>query len=99
MALPFTLYIAFTVLAMMNVITGIFVESSLATARVSKDAELLNSMCALFLNTDKDRSGMISWEEFAGKLQDPDMARCFRLLGIDLTRRVRIQEREEAPRL
>lgn len=85
MALPFTLYIAFTVLAMMNVITGIFVESSLATARVSKDAELLNSMCALFLNTDKDRSGMISWEEFAGKLQDPDMARCFRLLDIELS--------------
>jgi len=83
MAIPVALYIAFTVLAMMNVITGVFVESALSAARSSKDAELRNKMHMLFKRTDTDASGMISWDEFAGHLEDKDMARCFRLLDID----------------
>lgn len=82
-ALPFVLYISFAILAMMNVITGVFVESALSIARRSKDAELHDHMRFLFLRTDKDGSGMICWEEFAEMLQDPEMAQGFQLLDID----------------
>jgi len=85
LAIPFALYIAFMLLAMMNVITGVFVESSLSAARGAKDAELRNQMRVLFRSTDKDRSGMISWEEFASQLEEQDMARCFQLLDIDIS--------------
>ena len=36
-ALVFALYIAFAVLAMMNVVTGVFVESALGSAREERD--------------------------------------------------------------
>merc|ERR1712176_1300937 len=42
-----------------------------------------NQMRILFLRTDADHSGMVSWDEFWNKLRDPDMLRCFKLLDID----------------
>jgi hypothetical protein len=82
-ALPFCFYIAFTVLAMLNVITGIFVESALTAARSSKDAEVQFQMRRLFLRIDADSSGFVSWEEFNDMLVEPSMLRCFKLLGVD----------------
>jgi hypothetical protein len=83
MAIPFAMYIGFTLLAMMNVITGIFVDQALDTAKSSKDMDLRSHMRILFLQTDKDSSGVLSWEEFDSKLEDADMVRCFKMLDID----------------
>lgn len=83
LAIPFSLYIAFTVLAMMNVITGIFVDTSVSMGRQSRDQEVKSQMRLLFERTDADGSGMISWEEFATHVREPDMLRCFKLLDID----------------
>jgi hypothetical protein len=75
------LYIAFTVLAMLNVITGIFVESALTAARASKDMEVQIQMRRLFLRIED--AGMICWTDFSDMLTEPDMLRCFKLLDID----------------
>jgi len=85
LAFVFSFYIAFAVLAMMNVITGVFVESALLTAKEDKEAHLLNHVRVLFDKTDSDRSGTISWEEFSIKLSDPNMIKYFKVLDIDMS--------------
>jgi hypothetical protein len=48
MAVLFCLYIAFAMLAVLNVVTGVFVESALLTAKADRDAELLNQLRRVF---------------------------------------------------
>merc|ERR1719491_1999375 len=70
---------------MMNVITGVFVESALSAAKNLKDIELRDKMRSMFLQADADESGLISWEEFSKHLQDRTMERCFELLDMDIS--------------
>jgi len=83
LSLVFAAYIAFSVLAMMNVVTGVFVESALASARADREAEVVNQVRRLFQVTDRDSSGSISWEEFCAALDDDDMSRFMKSLDID----------------
>lgn len=80
----FAFYIAFCVFAMMNIVTGVFVESALETARKDKDLMLLQSVKHLFTKTDKDGSGDISWEEFQDQLHTPEMTKYFEAIDLDL---------------
>jgi hypothetical protein len=66
LGVAFAFYIAFAVFAMMNVVTGVFVESALVSARQDQDVELINCLSEVFNNTDadEDNDGMISREEF-----------------------------------
>lgn len=84
MGLVFAAYIAFAVLAMMNVVTGVFVESALATARADRESEVVSQVRRLFQITDRDSSGSISWEEFCFALDDEDMGRFMKTLDIDV---------------
>lgn len=62
--LVFVVYIAFSVLAMMNILTGIFVESAMRTAEAEKKYEITEAMQRLFDEADEDGSGSVSCEEF-----------------------------------
>jgi hypothetical protein len=79
----FALYIAFAVLAMMNVVTGVFVESALMTARHDKDVDLVNHLRDVFVNTDEQRTGNIGWDEFFKLCQDPQMESVFKAVDLD----------------
>jgi hypothetical protein len=80
----FLLYIAFAVLAMMNVVTAVFVENALATANSDKEQHLVAQLRELFVTADEDQSGMISWEEFERKLDDESMVKYFKALELDV---------------
>eukprot|EP00929_Paragymnodinium_shiwhaense_P019799 TRINITY_DN13390_c0_g1_i1.p1 TRINITY_DN13390_c0_g1~~TRINITY_DN13390_c0_g1_i1.p1 ORF type:complete len:726 (+),score=132.12 TRINITY_DN13390_c0_g1_i1:69-2180(+) len=69
----FVLYSAFSLFAMMNVVTGIFVESALSTAEAERKEQLLNQMRQLFIELDEDGSGAITEEEFEEQMKDPRM--------------------------
>eukprot|EP00927_Polykrikos_kofoidii_P062379 TRINITY_DN5718_c0_g1_i1.p1 TRINITY_DN5718_c0_g1~~TRINITY_DN5718_c0_g1_i1.p1 ORF type:complete len:897 (+),score=138.85 TRINITY_DN5718_c0_g1_i1:91-2781(+) len=83
LAVVFSIYICFAVLAMMNVITGVFVESAVTAAKADRDSEMLTRLHALFFKIDANRSGLITWEEFANWLDDPQMEHAFKALDID----------------
>merc|ERR1719393_81329 len=81
--LVFVFYIIFAVLAMMNVMTGVFVEAALAISKRDEDVYMVNHMKQLLKVTDKDDSGDISWEEFEEQLDNPDMLEYFKCIDVD----------------
>jgi len=81
----FAFYVAFAVLAMMNVVTGVFVESSLKTARDHHEAFLLSHAGNLFVDADLDDSGSVSWSEFQSCLDHPEMIQFFKSIDVDIT--------------
>lgn len=84
LAAVFVLYIAFAVLAMMNVVTGIFVESALQSTRADEEKEVRQQLQELFSNVDAGHDGLVCWEEFVQHLEKPDMMRCFESLGFNI---------------
>jgi hypothetical protein len=81
--LVFALYVALTVLAMMNIVMGIFVDSVMRTTDASKKRELIAKMKRLFEMSDQDGSGFLDWEEFEGQLQNPDMQHFLKEIDLD----------------
>jgi len=82
LVLAFVLYVAFAVVASMNVVMGVFVGSALAAAEDERKDILAQQMCQLFFDLDEDGSGEIDKEEFVRQMTSPKMQRF--LKGIDL---------------
>jgi len=72
-------YVAISVLAMMNVVTGVFVDSVLASAKADKEQFLLNNARELFKTSDEE----MDWEAFKGKIDMPQMIEFFRGIDVD----------------
>eukprot|EP00929_Paragymnodinium_shiwhaense_P026826 TRINITY_DN1586_c0_g1_i1.p1 TRINITY_DN1586_c0_g1~~TRINITY_DN1586_c0_g1_i1.p1 ORF type:complete len:731 (-),score=114.70 TRINITY_DN1586_c0_g1_i1:429-2621(-) len=81
--LVFAFYIIFAVLAMMNVMTGVFVEAALAISKRDEEVYMVNHMKQLLKITDVDDSGEVSWEEFQAQLDNPDMLEYFKCIDVD----------------
>jgi len=82
----FCVYIAFAVLAMLNVITGVFVESSLKSAKNDTDVFMISNVREAFKNACKqedDGSQGVSWEAFQGQLDQPHMQAYFKAIDVD----------------
>jgi len=89
------LYVAFTMLAVLNVITGAFVDNALQLASQQRDfqieeeietkEEYLRQIKALFKTIDEDGSGEVSRSEIREILEDGTLAAYFRVLGFDTT--------------
>lgn len=79
----FCLYIAFTVLALMNVVTGVFVESALQSAREDKDIYIVNHIRGLIEAMSLDEDGRIAWGQFEAQLSTPEMAEIFNFIDVD----------------
>eukprot|EP00747_Dinoflagellata_sp_TGD_P082645 gnl/TRDRNA2_/TRDRNA2_161771_c1_seq2.p1 gnl/TRDRNA2_/TRDRNA2_161771_c1~~gnl/TRDRNA2_/TRDRNA2_161771_c1_seq2.p1 ORF type:complete len:309 (+),score=54.66 gnl/TRDRNA2_/TRDRNA2_161771_c1_seq2:1-927(+) len=71
--LVFAFYIAFVVLALMNVVTGVFVESALKTQQEHEETTTMNSVDKIFREIDLDESGKMSWTEFEAQLAMKDV--------------------------
>jgi len=80
--LIFMSYIAFTVLALTNVVTGVFVEGALKSAKMEEEAVVLETLTRMFESCDSQNEGQISTEEFQARLQSDEMTRY--LLSIDV---------------
>jgi len=86
-------YIAFTMLAVLNVVTGVFVDNALESTKSQRDyqidkaKELTDDMIIqvrhFFNAIDTDRSGEISKEEMLFMLQDDDLAAFWNVIGFE----------------
>lgn len=83
-AFAFAAWMAFTLFALMNVITGVFVESAIRTANDDKKKLLIYQMGQWFLEADVDQSQTINWREFARHLENPKMERFLKTIDIDI---------------
>jgi voltage-gated sodium channel len=79
----FCLYIAFALLALMNVVTGVFVESAIDSANRDKEKYLVQIARDLFEKADPHQTGVITWSEFERQLEKPELQQYFKGLGVD----------------
>mmetsp|Transcript_102279 Transcript_102279/g.228487 ORF Transcript_102279/g.228487 Transcript_102279/m.228487 type:complete len:616 (-) Transcript_102279:75-1922(-) len=82
-AMVFAVYIGFTLLAMLNVITGIFVESVLKSAKADKDNFMVNNARELFQTLEDGIQTQMSWDVFESKLSTPQMEEFFKAIDVD----------------
>merc|ERR1712099_216867 len=75
---------AFAIFAVLNVITGVFVELSLTYANEDKKTSISTKIRDIFDNADSDHSGDISWSEFVSTyLRSDVMQEYLKELDID----------------
>jgi len=70
----FCCYIAFVIFALMNMLTGIFVDKALQSGQANKRRFLLEQVRKIFTDSDHVReTGTITWTDFQAHLQDPHL--------------------------
>lgn len=87
-------YIAFFTFAVMNILTGIFVDNAMKLCRPDdeeliieqrlQDADDIKELHRIVGAMDLDKTGMISREQFVALAQEEKIMRCFTTLGIDI---------------
>mmetsp|Transcript_55895 Transcript_55895/g.130584 ORF Transcript_55895/g.130584 Transcript_55895/m.130584 type:complete len:711 (-) Transcript_55895:53-2185(-) len=85
MGLVFAVYIAFAALAMLNVITGVFVESAMASAREENTVTVVSRMREIVAKMNIGESGRMTWGQFQGQLNNPIMEAYFKSLDLSVT--------------
>mmetsp|Transcript_73673 Transcript_73673/g.204879 ORF Transcript_73673/g.204879 Transcript_73673/m.204879 type:complete len:649 (+) Transcript_73673:54-2000(+) len=91
----FVFYIATMLVGIMNIITGLFVESAMHISRMDRDLGaqeeiersigLMSDLKALFREIDTDGYDTISYEQFEQHLRLPTVQAYFVRLGLDIT--------------
>jgi len=85
LSLVFVFYIAFSSLAMLNVVTGVFVDNVLECARKDKETFLINNVRELFSQLEGGVHGVMTWEVFESKLETEEMKAAFKAINVDLS--------------
>lgn len=94
MGTAFCIYIALCLFAMMNLVTGVFVDQAMRSVREDKDQVLAKRISQLFLTTTSGRNpsegppaggGEITWEDFEDKLQSGAMQEYFKQINVDIS--------------
>jgi len=90
----FMLYVAFAVFAVVNIVTGVFVDNAMSSSAQDKDVQLSDALDnnreytkALkntFEDLDDDNTGSISRGEFESKLNDEKVTAYFKTLNLDV---------------
>lgn len=78
----FSAFIAFALLALMNVVTGVFVQTALLSARQEEDAFMTSQIVSLFAMTERDSSETITWSEVEESLMNPATAKEWKSIGV-----------------
>jgi len=89
----FTLFITFVVFGLLNVLIGVFVQSTSAIAELDRDfvireemerkQSVMNQMRDLFKQVDDDNSGTVTWNELKASLNNPAVQGYFSLVQIE----------------
>jgi len=77
----FCCYITVSFFAMMNLVTGVFVESVTKTVREDKDSNMAFRISELFLHGDD--AAEITWAEFSEKMNSNAMQDYFRAIDVN----------------
>eukprot|EP00928_Gymnodinium_smaydae_P076260 TRINITY_DN59251_c0_g1_i1.p1 TRINITY_DN59251_c0_g1~~TRINITY_DN59251_c0_g1_i1.p1 ORF type:complete len:584 (+),score=120.08 TRINITY_DN59251_c0_g1_i1:76-1827(+) len=84
----FCFYIAFALFVMLNVVTGVFVDTAMIVAKEEADLQLASNLCRLFFSQDEGESNSnrdLSWEEFENKLKSPTLLTYFESIGVNVS--------------
>lgn len=84
MGVFFSAYVAFSVLAMMNVITGIFVDNAKTYAQQDKDSYVVRHVLNLFKQTDLNEKNAIDWKVFQAKLDTRELQELFEAVEVNV---------------
>jgi len=94
-AVMMVVFVGITILATMNIITGIFVAEAVETARMDQDMlvdthrvetrSALKRLRSLFEHIDKDNSGKIDFPRFEEEVGRDDVKVVFQTLGLDVS--------------
>eukprot|EP00929_Paragymnodinium_shiwhaense_P000565 TRINITY_DN100810_c0_g1_i1.p1 TRINITY_DN100810_c0_g1~~TRINITY_DN100810_c0_g1_i1.p1 ORF type:complete len:750 (-),score=171.96 TRINITY_DN100810_c0_g1_i1:106-2355(-) len=82
------LFIAFAILAVLNIVNGIFVAGSISRADEVKRLQMLAQARKLFKMLDQDGSGQISFDEIQDHLDAPAVHEYFKSLDVDVSEAV-----------
>jgi hypothetical protein len=93
-ALIYVLFIAFAVFAVLNVVTGVFVETAMQTAQHDVENLVLEEMLTrrqhfnmlrqIFSEVADEETGEMTWEDFSNSLENEFVLAFFRNLGLDM---------------
>jgi len=91
----FLFYTCFSIFAVSNIITGIFVDSAMHSSKNDQDSvvdeemlkleEYVSSIYQVFMALDQDESGTIGVHEFEQVVKSDEMAAYFNALGLEIT--------------
>jgi len=81
----FIAFMLFGILALMNVVTGTFVQNAIERADEVKALHKVQQARKLFKSLDVDSSGYIGFEELNEQLGSPQVQRYFRTIDVDLS--------------
>jgi len=79
------LFIAFSILAVLNIVTGTFVSRSMERAEEVRKIHGVSQARKLFNALDEDNSGFITYTEIDEQLQSADVLEFFRTLDVDVS--------------
>jgi hypothetical protein len=83
LAIPVCAYVAFALLAVLNIITGVFVENAMKSAKKDDDTYLLTLSRQLFLDICNEE-GEITWETFQDQLSNPSLQNYFKAIDLSI---------------
>lgn len=78
-------WIAFSVLVVMNIVTGIFVDTAMGRASEVREAAKINKARKMFQRIDLDTSGSIQFEELMQHLDAEEVQAFFRDVDVDVS--------------
>eukprot|EP00929_Paragymnodinium_shiwhaense_P098394 TRINITY_DN5986_c0_g1_i1.p1 TRINITY_DN5986_c0_g1~~TRINITY_DN5986_c0_g1_i1.p1 ORF type:complete len:754 (-),score=142.23 TRINITY_DN5986_c0_g1_i1:35-2296(-) len=76
-------YVGFATFAMLNVVTGIFVESVVKSTKADKDLFLISNARSLFESLEGGLHSHMTWELFESKLECQEMHEFFEAIDVD----------------
>jgi len=79
----FVIWLAFMLIAVMNVVTGTFVEQAISQAQHIKDLMRLEQAKAVFKSLDLDDSGCVGFDELEAQFANPDVHKYFSSIEVD----------------
>jgi len=83
--LAFLLYVAFTTFAVLNVVSGVVLETAMEIAHDEKEAFVLRNAKMVFNSLDKNKDGTITWPLFERALNHPHIQSFFDNLRIHIS--------------
>mmetsp|Transcript_28807 Transcript_28807/g.72991 ORF Transcript_28807/g.72991 Transcript_28807/m.72991 type:complete len:612 (+) Transcript_28807:137-1972(+) len=86
LALLYVIYIGVAVLCLMNVVTGVFVDTVLMSAKADREGFLVNNACLILGETHDD----MSLEDFLSKVDQPEMQEFFKGIGANPSEAARL---------
>eukprot|EP00928_Gymnodinium_smaydae_P007948 TRINITY_DN1284_c1_g3_i1.p1 TRINITY_DN1284_c1_g3~~TRINITY_DN1284_c1_g3_i1.p1 ORF type:complete len:642 (-),score=116.18 TRINITY_DN1284_c1_g3_i1:286-2211(-) len=82
---PFLAYIFFALLAMMNVITGVFLETASERAKEEREIFLMRNARSIFSAADHNHNGTVTWKDFQGALDNKGVSQFFDAIELDVS--------------